>query len=178
MLLCTSNRSRLTSIKKIGHHSWMVDFHFSLRFDVSLTDRLPEDVLASSIWLMLLSNILSPVCYWGGKKINHCSQFVFQKLQVLLAEVCIKPLSFPGCYSTSFIKGNMTLFKCSWAGFYKAVIDENSFSVIISKYLLESFRLYLYRPCKYFVLGFWFFFKLTNEKSWHLKKIITPKNQF
>lgn len=44
---CTSNRSSLTSIKKTGQCSCMVDFHLSLKLDISLTDRLPEDVLAS-----------------------------------------------------------------------------------------------------------------------------------
>lgn len=71
--LCTSNNPSLTSITKIGHHSCMVDFHFPLRFDVSLTDRLPEDALASWICFMPLPNSVSPYVLLRWKKINHCS---------------------------------------------------------------------------------------------------------
>ena len=78
-LLCwksySSNRSSLTPIKKIGQCPCMADFHLSLKLDISLTDRLPEDVLASWIWFMSLPNIVSPVCCWGGKK-NQSLQLV------------------------------------------------------------------------------------------------------
>lgn len=68
--LCTSSRRSLTSIKVIGHHSCTVDFHFSLKLDVSLTDRLPEEELASLIWFIPLPDIVSPwvLLRWKKKK--------------------------------------------------------------------------------------------------------------
>lgn len=73
----TSNRSSLTSIKKIGQCSCMVDFHLSLKLDISLTDRLPEDVLASWIWFMSLPNIVSPcvLLRWKKKSITAVSLY-------------------------------------------------------------------------------------------------------
>lgn len=83
----TSNRSSLTSIKKIGQCSCMEHFHLSLKLDISLTDRLPEDVLASWICFMSLPNIVSPsvLLRWGKKSITAVSlyfrnpTFVWQK---------------------------------------------------------------------------------------------------
>lgn len=134
-----SNRSSLTSIKKIGQHSCMVHFYFSLRFDVSLTNRLSEDAMASWIWFIFLPNIVSPcVLLRRKKKINHGSWSVFQKSQVYLAEVCIRLLSFPVFFTLLVLWKGTWPFKSSWVGPLKAGINENSFSVM-------SFKLSLYK---------------------------------
>lgn len=67
---CSSNRSSLTSIKKIGHLCCMADSHSCLRCDVSLTDRLS---LASRTGLCPCLMLDHLVCCSDGKKINHCN---------------------------------------------------------------------------------------------------------
>lgn len=106
-----SNRSSLTSIKKIGQHSCMVHFYFSLRFDVSLTNRLSEDAMASWIWFISLPSIVSPCVLLRRKKKNQSRQLVcISEIPSLFGRSLHKASFFSSLlYSASFMKGNMAL---------------------------------------------------------------------